>query len=75
MCLWWDRAIHKIFGVDAPEKELRERELGLRIGRSNPCGGVCAAASRSRVGIGREQVVQTLPCAKDGPERSKGSLE
>ena len=35
MCRWWDRAIHRVFGVDAPEKELRERELGGRISRSS----------------------------------------
>ena len=39
------------------------------------CEGVCAAASRSRVGMGREHVGQVLPCAGGGTERSKGSLE
>ena len=47
------RAIQRVFGVDAPEKELRERELGGRISRSSAVGrSACVAASRSRVGLG-----------------------
>ena len=37
MCQWWGRAIHRVFGVDAPEKELRERKLGGSISGSEHC--------------------------------------
>ena len=37
------------------------------------CEGVCAAASRSRGGMGREHVVQVMRCAAGGAEQSKES--
>ena len=35
MCRWWGRAIQRITGVDAPEKELCKRLSGDRIGSIN----------------------------------------
>ena len=35
MCRWWDRAIQRVFGIDASKKELCERELGGLISRSS----------------------------------------
>ena len=52
MCRSWDRAIQRVFGVNASQKELREESWVVASAEAALCGKVCVAASRSRVGLG-----------------------